>query len=247
MRRYPLYIFDLDGTIVRGPEPIPHAPETLAELRRQGATIRFVTNNSALTADEQALRLIGAGFEARSSEVMTSAMAAAKFCQSQNIQSVFVVGEAGLREAISEAEICLTGIQQAVVAGICRSISYEIIDEAMQWIKGGALFIATNTDRTYPLPGGREQPGAGAIVAAIRECTGFDPIVIGKPNAMMIEMILHETGINAADACVVGDRYETDIVCAKNAGCDGFLVLTGIAQETREGVTTIQDLRELIQ
>ena len=30
---YKAYLFDLDGTIYRGDEVIPHAPETLAELR----------------------------------------------------------------------------------------------------------------------------------------------------------------------------------------------------------------------
>ena len=74
MKAYPLYIFDLDGTLFRGEEPTPNAVRTVRELRRRGAIIRFLTNNSSKTIQFLTEKLQRLGFEAASEEVMTTAI-----------------------------------------------------------------------------------------------------------------------------------------------------------------------------
>lgn len=246
MRRYPLYIFDLDGTLVRGSEAIPNAVEAVDELRSDGAMIRFLTNNSTLSPYDQANRLQLAGFEASEDEVLTSSTATASYCVTNGISNVFAVGDNGLHKALAIAGIGIENGDQAVVVGLCRSFTYQMLDRALQFITRGASFIATNTDKTYPIEHGIEQPGAGAIVAAIRECTGVEPFVIGKPNTLMVDMLLAETGVGAADTCMVGDRFETDIICSQNAGCAPVLILTGVTLSPPPDVVAIQSLKELL-
>lgn len=247
MRRYPLYIFDLDGTLYRGEEPTPGAVETVSRLRDSGSAIRFLTNNSGQTRNVYAEKLMRLGFEAQTSEVYSSALGTARVCADRGYRRVFVVGEAGLATELSTAGIeSVTESPDAVVVGICRGFTYDWMNQAMQHVLAGAVFLATNPDATYPLAGGRLEPGAGAIVSSIATCSGIQPEVIGKPNPLLIQMILSDAGVGGSDALVVGDRLETDIQCGVNAGCDTHLVLCGVCKEAPQGLSWSEDLSGLL-
>lgn len=260
MKSYRLYAFDLDGTLFRGEEPIEHAVETVATLRAQGAEVRFVTNNSGRTRQEFCGKLVRMGFEAEPEEVVSSATGTATYCQENGIRSAFVVGEPGLVSTLREIGVVVvnglaTGLAvpqpavmevDAVIAGICRHFDYPLLDSAMQHLIRGVKFVATNRDATYPLEGGRFQPGAGSIIAALETCGGVSPFVVGKPNPFLVETIVREAGCAPSDVLVVGDRMDTDIECGRRAGCDTFLVLTGVEKEIPDGQNGAADLRALV-
>lgn len=232
--RQALYVFDLDGTLYRGNEPMPGAAECVARLRAAGAAVRFLTNNSSALPSDVALKLENLGVQAMSGEVRTSAMTAAAFCAAQRLRSLFLVGEAGLAAAIAAAGLATVEDGQtaeAVLVGICRSFNYELLDRAMQHVLGGARLIATNSDATYPLEGGRLAPGAGSMVAALEACTGVKAQVLGKPEPDGLLQLIGEAGVEPAATMVVGDRLETDIEAGRRAGCETFLVLTGVSAE----------------
>src|SRR5665213_1726044 len=96
MDRYPLYIFDLDGTLYRGEQPIEHAADTLCELARRGSEIRYLTNNSGAPPEHILTKLLRMGFPARIGDILTSSMASAKYLVDEGVQSVFAVGEPGM-------------------------------------------------------------------------------------------------------------------------------------------------------
>jgi 4-nitrophenyl phosphatase len=100
---------------------------------------------------------------------------------------------------------------------------------AMNAIRNGARFIATNDDATFPTENGL-MPGAGAIVAAIAAASGVSPIVAGKPNEAMRSLI-RSRGVGRA--WVVGDRPDTDVAMASaEPDWSSVLVLTGVTDET---------------
>lgn len=234
MRRYGLYIFDLDGTLVLGEEPIDGAADVVAALRSDGRQVRFLTNNSALLVEEQVDRLRAAGFEVRPNETMTSAMGAAEMCRRKGWSTAYVVGERGLVRALEDRGVRVTDAAEhpeVVIVGICRWFTYSMMAEAMNLIRSGAQYVATNPDPMYPLAAGRREPGAGSIVAAIETCSGSAPIVIGKPSGFLIELLVEGANVAASDTLVVGDQEITDMAAAEAAGCDGFLVSTGIGQD----------------
>ena len=250
MRRYPLYIFDLDGTLYRGSEPIPGAADTLAELRNRGSLIRFLTNNSGMPPEAQAAKLTQMGFQASTEEVLSSGMGAAIYLNEHRLDRAYVVGEPGLVEVLESKGIRQVGAEEecdAVVVGICRSLTYALVNQAMQRILAGAHFVATNTDATYPMEEGRLVPGAGSIVAAIQTCSGVEPTIIGKPNTFLVDLTLRLTGCKADDALVVGDRFETDIVSGQRAGCDTLLVLTGVSKVAPPGQNSAPSLNILLE
>lgn len=252
MKAYKLYILDLDGTVYRGDEALPHAASVIAALRKRGAQVRFLTNNSGRTRAFYASKLSGMGIPCVASDFYSSASGTAIVCRDRGLSSVFAVGEHGLFDELRAVGVQLvnhasdpalaTGQASAVVAGICRQFTYAWMNSAMQQIVGGAVFMATNCDATYPLEDGKFEPGAGSIVASIQTCSGVPPEVIGKPNRLLIDLILRDAGVLASEALAVGDRFDTDIVSGQNAGVDVHLVLTGVQREPVEGVPYSEDL-----
>lgn len=243
-----LYIFDLDGTLFRGSEPTPNAPAVIDELRRQGSQLRFLTNNSARTPDELAAKLWQMGFNVDVEEIFTSSLGAASALRGQ-VDWAFVVGEHGLVNALWNVNIYKGPADGpgAVVAGICRHFTYDLMKQAMQLLLDPEIrFVATNTDATYPLEQGKLEPGAGSIVAALAACSGRTPEVIGKPSPYLIDLILSKAGVAPKDCVVVGDRLDTDIEAGHRAGCETHLVLCGVTKEAPAGQRFSEDLRGLI-
>lgn len=233
--QHQLLILDLDGVLYRGSEPIAEAVQTVLRLPSLGKPVFYLTNNSGLTREQYVERLQAMGIPAEPSHFMTSAWATTQYVLSQYGRvNVFVVGEPGLQRELQNA-----GIQtienpdeqpvDCVVVGIDRSFSYERLRQAQWAVLGGAAFIATNADSTYPAENDRLLPGAGTIVAAIRTASGTEPFVVGKPNTWMLELLLQRNGYAAQDALLIGDRLDTDIALAKRAGMPCALVLTGIS------------------
>ncbi len=72
--RYDLVIFDLDGVVYLGSDPVPGAAEAVRAL---GTPVAYATNNASRGAAEVARLLVALGLPARPELVVTSARAAA--------------------------------------------------------------------------------------------------------------------------------------------------------------------------
>jgi 4-nitrophenyl phosphatase len=247
-----LVIFDLDGVVYRGQEPIRGAAELVAALRESGCTVRFATNNSMATRQAFVTRLAAQGIRSESGEIVTSTWATIQYLRAHepDVRRVMAVGADGmlaeLRDAGLEAVHASRGAPadwsgqplaaryDAVVAGLDPTIDYRTMGIAATAIRDGARFVATNADARYVQPEGFV-PGAGAIIAALQTASGLEPLVIGKPQPAMFRAILESTGIAADDALVIGDNPDSDVVAARRAGIRVVLVLTGIADEGQLG------------
>jgi ribonucleotide monophosphatase NagD (HAD superfamily) len=114
-----------------------------------------------------------------------------------------------------------------VVQGYGPQVGWADLAEAAVAIRGGAQWVATNTDRTLPSPRG-PLPGNGSLVAALRTALGREPdLVVGKPEPELFAIAARRVG--ATRPLVVGDRLDTDIEGAVRAGMESLLVLTGVS------------------
>lgn len=228
--RYDAFLFDLDGVLYRGAEPIEGAAETLDTLRRLGKRLAFVTNNSSRTPEAIAAHLIGLGIDARANEVETSALTTAQLLHGRAVVSAYVVGEDGLRTALAAAGVTVVdgsgADAETVVVGWDRGFDYGTLATACVLIQRGASLVASNADASYPVADGLVLPGAGAILAAIQTATGVNAEVVGKPNAPIFRAALQRAG--GGRPLVIGDRLDTDIEGARRLAWDSLLVLTGI-------------------
>lgn len=229
MKRYKGFLLDLDGTIYRGNEPIPEAVVFMEQLRKRNIPYLFLTNNSSTSPEHVARRLEGMGIPAKGEEVYTTSMAAATYLRDQLPQgaAIYAIGEQGLVQELEQAGYQLTAAQpDAVVVGIDRSFTYEKLAIAAKAIRQGARFLATNNDAALPTEHGLA-PGNGSLVAAVAVASGTEPVVVGKPEPLIVDYALRKLGLDKNDILLIGDNLHTDILAGRNSGVDSLLVYTG--------------------
>lgn len=249
------YVFDLDGVIYRGNELQPHARQLILALRDQAHTVRFFTNNAALSRTSYVEKLSSLGIPVAAEEIMTSSYATALYFVENHAagKTVYRIGEDGMREELEAVGMRVLYDQQDptspidyVVVGLDRHFQYRKLARAQRAIHSGAQFIATNPDLTFPVESGALLPGAGSLVEAVRAATSVDPFVIGKPATYALNKILEITSTSADRAVIIGDRLDTDIRCGNRAGTHTVLVLTGVTGREQAESATGEDKPERI-
>lgn len=215
------FIFDLDGTIYIGDEPITGGDKVLKQLRNEGTKIRFVTNNPRFSREFYAEKLNGMDIEAKVDEIVTSGWLTAKYLKNNpSYGTVFMIGEKQLQIELLAAGIQMAEVETAdtVLVSFDTTLSYQKIQRAFLSIKNGANFIATNPDSVCPTPNGG-LVDAGAIIAALETSTGRQvQKVIGKPSQLLGQLLLEELDVSPEKCVVVGDRLNTDVKLGKEAG-----------------------------
>jgi len=241
-----LVIFDLDGVMYRGRQPVPGAAALVAAARARGLLVRFATNNSMATRAMYVPRLVEMGVPVEEDEIVTSTSATIDHLRAHlpEVRSVMAIGAAGMLDELRSAGFHATPAGEAVdlaydggplegqfdvvIAGLDPSFDFRRLAAATTAIRAGARFVATNADLRYPTPTGF-LPGAGSIVAALRAATGAEPLVIGKPEPGIFSAILERAGVDPREAIAIGDNPDADMVAAHRAGMRSILVLTGVA------------------
>lgn len=224
---------DLDGVVYAGAQPIPHAVDTLNELIERGIPVGFVTNNASKSATEVADRLRSQGVTTDSSHVITSAQAVVDVLKRQYQPAdgpVLVTGSEQLTTLIQRAGFTITAVAadapQVVVQGFNPKLGWKDLAEASFAIQNGAGWLASNLDLTIPLAQG-VAPGNGSLVNTVAQATGRRPeLAAGKPEPTMFRTMADK--LSMRQPLVVGDRLDTDVLGASNAGFDAALVETGI-------------------
>ena len=227
-----VWLIDMDGVLVREDHPIDGAGRFLTRLAETGRRYLVLTNNSIYTRRDLSARLAGRGLDVAEDKIWTSALATARFLESQRPGgSAYVIGEAGLTTALYSIGYVQTDKDpDYVVLGETRTYSFEQITTAIRLIESGARFIATNPDPTGPSPAG-SLPATGAVAALITKATDKTPYFVGKPNPLMIRTALNTLDAHSESTVMVGDRMDTDIVAGLEAGLQTVLVLSGVSAE----------------
>ena len=224
---------DLDGVVWLRREALPGAADAIERLRQSGRRVLFVTNNSMSTIDEQERALAAIDVPA-TGDVVTSAQAAASLVAAG--EHVLVCGGPGVVEAVEQrgAVAVRDGDADAVIVGLHLDFDYWRMQAANAAIRGGARFIATNDDATFPTPDG-PTPGAGSLVAAVATVSATRPVIAGKPYATMAQLVSDRCGegYSPASALMVGDRWSTDGLFAEAIGCPFALVRSGVTAPGR--------------
>lgn len=242
-KNYQGYFIDLDGTTYKGKKRIPAAARFIKRLQNAGKQVMFVTNNSTRSPEFVANNLAqNHGINVGPENVYTTALATADYLDKVAGQRrlVYVVGESGLREALHRRGFIVD--EQApdyVIVGLDSHVTYEKLEKAVLLIRAGAKFIGTNADSNLPNEKGMV-PGAGSLVKLVEYATQQKPVMIGKPEKIIMEMALNQVGLNKREVIMVGDNYRTDIQAAINVGMDSLLVYTGLSKPAEVAKMAVQ-------
>ena len=223
------YISDLDGVIDHGNCILPGVKDFVDWLYKEDKPFLFLTNSSERSPRELRQKLSRMGLDVDESHFYTSALATAKFLAEQAPGcSAYVIGAPGLVNALYDVGITMNDVNpDYVVVGETDSYNYNMIIKAVQLINKGARLVGTNPDMTGPSEMGII-PACQALVAPIALATGKTPYFVGKPNPLMMRTGLKMLNVHSADAVMIGDRMDTDIVAGMESGLMTALVLSGV-------------------
>lgn len=216
-------LIDLDGVVYQGKQPILGAVDALAKFRTAGYKIAFLTNNSASHSFSILEKLWSFGIDCNSQHLMTAAQASATLIKEQNLDAdrgVFVIGTEGLKQTLTsegigcvEPEMC-----GAVLAGLDPNFNYFAISQGLTALNRGVPFIICNRDANFPGDGGNLLPGCGAMAGALEATSGRKATLeIGKPNTIMLDLLMKQLQVRPADCLVIGDMLDYDILMANRA------------------------------
>ncbi|MGN6326301.1 HAD-IIA family hydrolase [Pseudolysinimonas sp.] len=227
-----LLLFDLDGVVYAGADPIPHAVDSINHAQ-ESVRVAYLTNNASRTDAAVAEQLNGFGLRVRPDDIVTSPQAAVVLLAERVPAgaTVLVVGGEGLTSEVEKAGFTVTRSAEdapaAVIQGFHPSVGWTELAEASFALRPHPElpWIATNTDWTIPQARGIA-PGNGTLVSAVHTAVGRLPVVAGKPERAIFDAAVARFG--GSRPLFVGDRLDTDIVGANRAGQASALVLTGI-------------------
>ena len=224
-----LFVLDMDGTFYLGNQMIQGSMEFLEKVRKTGRDYMFFTNNSSRTSGNYIEKLGKMGCTIEGKDIMTSGDVTIEYLNTHyKGKTVYLMGTEALKESFVQAGIRLVEHEQpdVAVAAFDMELTYDKLTRMCDYVRGGAVFLATHLDINCPTETGFI-PDCGAFCAAIRLSTGKEPKYLGKPYAETVEMILKRTGLNREEIAFVGDRLYTDVATGVNNGAKGLLVLSG--------------------
>lgn len=268
-------VFDLDGVVWRGSVPIDGAVETIKAFHARGTACYFLTNNAASSRREYVHKFHAIGLDfVRPGHILGAAFLAAHYLAHKAGlagKRVYVLGADGLREELEGEGLVVDAARHeqvpasmaevlaalpsashevaAVVVGFTLTATYTAMAYAHACLqRPGTLFIATNTDSTFPGAHGGMLPGGGGNVAALAGAVGRQPdAVTGKPSTYALDVLAAMRAadgappLDAAATLMVGDRLNTDIAMGRAARLRTLLVLTGVTTSADEAAAAADE------
>lgn len=254
MKDYRLFLIDLDGTVYRGDETVQTGVNFVHRLIKAKKDYLFLTNNTTRTPQMVVDKLKGHGIETDTAHVYTPSMATASYILQRNKKKkigIYIIGEIGLwTELLSHPQFEINEKDpDYVIVGMDKDLTYHKVRVATRAIRNGATFIGTNADMNLPL-GDELIPGNGSQCAMVAAASGQQPLYIGKPESIIVEMALKKAHHTKNESALVGDNYDTDIRAGFNSGVDQILTLTGVTKkadikEKRQPTILVNNLNEI--
>lgn len=228
IKKYKLYLIDLDGTIYQGNNKIDYAKEFVDYLNSNNIDYLFLTNNSTKTKAEVVEKLKTFDIETTENNVFTSSDATKMYVEEKGFKTAYVIGERGIKTTL-EGTISLLNSSDvdAVIVGLDRELTYKKLETACRAILKGAHFIGTNPDTLLPTETGFS-PSNGGQIKYLEFATSTKAQIIGKPSEIIMECAMKLFNYNKSDIVMVGDNYSTDIMSGINAKVDTIHVRTGV-------------------
>jgi len=252
------FLLDCDGTTYLSDHAYPGALEFVACLERLGKRYLWVTNNTSHDAEGYARKLSRLGFPATAANVYTSGRSAIDYMRARKPRPcVFPLAMPAYEAELVAAGCLLVSAEEGppsvdwVLASVDLAFDWEKLRRACDLLRAGVPLLATHADKVWLTAEGR-LPDCGALLAFLREVTGVEAKVVGKPYPEMVQGALAKAGLEPERAAMVGDRLYTDVRMAKDAGLFAILTLTGeatpadLASSPYQPDVVVSDLAELI-
>lgn len=246
------FIIDMDGTFYLDGNLIEGSVDFINKIKETGRDFYFFTNNSSNNVEVCRAKLEKMGFPVDENRVIISSHVAADYLnRNYPGKKVFLLGNERLTGDMKKAGIRLTDSDPDIVLlGFDTTLTYQKIWDAVRFIDGGAIYLATHPDMNCPTADGY-MPDTGSMIELFAASTGKRPTVLGKPMTATVDYITSLLGCEAKELCFIGDRLATDIAIGANHGIPCVLVFSGVTTPEEyekseiRATLAVKDLRAL--
>jgi inorganic pyrophosphatase len=220
-------IFDIDGVLEYQKRVYPGAVELIDRLRSHGTAVRILTNSTLKSRHTAASKLRAGGFAIQDEQVITASYATAQYLRQKNIRSCWVMLKG---EGLDEFHDLPRDDEnpEYLVLGDCRDeFNFHNLNKAAKMLSGGAKLIVMIPEMIDSSLGQFELT-VGAYGRMLELALNIKAAYIGKPSRYIFDATLDSMDLQDRDrVLMVGDKFSTDILGAKNAGVRSALIRTG--------------------
>ncbi|HEY5602675.1 MAG TPA: TIGR01458 family HAD-type hydrolase [Gammaproteobacteria bacterium] len=229
-------LFDLDGVLYVGDQPIAGAAQTVQWCVANGIPHLFITNTTSKPRSAIAAKLSAFDINVAENRILTPPAAAVQWLHENHLHRLALFVSDITRQEFSVFTAVETEdatVDAVVVGDMGVAWDFATLNRAFRLLlqQPAPHLIALGLTRYW-----RAQDGlrldAGAYVAALQYASGREPVVMGKPARVFYHTALHQLGVSPEQAIMVGDDIKTDIDGAQQAGMKGVLVRTGKFHES---------------
>lgn len=232
-------LFDLDGVLYVGSQPIAGAIEAVEKVRASGLPCRFITNTSTLSLVSLQKKINALGFDIPIEEIISAPQAAllylkrlpdpvCRFLLADDVKQDFMQ----FRQSDTEAEYI-------VIGDIGDAWSYKLLNEVFNCLMRGSKLIAIHKNRFWQTEQGL-QMDIGGFIHGLEYASGVTTMIIGKPSADFFQIALDDMGLPSSEAAIIGDDIDADVGGGQRAGLKGILVKTGKFRQNYVEASSIQ-------
>lgn len=224
-----LFLLDMDGTVYLSDQLIDGSKETIDRLISDGKRVAFLTNNSSKSTEQYIEKLSKMGIKVNNNDICNSIKSAIFYLNNHcKGKKVYLLATDTVSDEFSDNGICLTdNAPDIVLLTYDRSLTYDKLEKACKFIRNGADYYVTHSDKVCPSIEG-DLPDVGSFIELIKATTGLMPHKdFGKPSINMYEYIKNKYNLQSDKIAMVGDRLYTDIRFGNRYGYTSILVLSG--------------------
>ncbi len=236
-------LFDLDGVVYHGEEPVAGAAAAVRALQKRRVPHLFVTNTTSRPRAALVGKLQMFGIETSAEHVLTPAVAAAAWLRAQPPGPAALFLRTAARIEFQGIERARENARYVVVGDLGSEWTYEVLNKAFRYLHADpeAVLVALGMTRYWMAPEGVSLDVAPFVVA-LEHATGRKAVVLGKPAGGFFHAAVDRLGLEPAQVLMIGDDINSDVGGAQRAGLKGALVKTGKFQPGDLNGTVTPDL-----
>jgi HAD superfamily hydrolase (TIGR01458 family) len=230
-------LIDIDGVLTVSWEPLPGAVEALRTIRDAGLPVALLTNTTSRTRASIAGTLSGAGFPVETDDVLTAPALTAAYLREQRPDTrCALLNDGDIAEDLTGVRIVdpdSSDVDVVLLGGAGPPFDYAALNKLFALVQAGAVLVAMHRNLFWRTSAGL-QLDTGAFLIGLERAAGVEATVLGKPSGTFFATALASMEVPAAEALMVGDDLEADVLGAQEAGISGVLVRTGKYQPGSE-------------
>jgi HAD superfamily hydrolase (TIGR01458 family) len=223
-------LIDIDGVLTVSWSPLPGAVDAVTAIREAGLPLALVTNTTSRTRRRIADTLTDAGFPISPDDVLTAPAATAAHLREHRPDAACLLLNSGDVAEDLEGVRLVHGPDArpdvVVVGGAGPEFDYAALNDVFGHLQRGAELLAMHRNLFWRTDAGL-QLDTGAFLLGLEQAAGTEAVVLGKPAEEFFAAALRTLGVTAAEAVMVGDDVESDVLGAQAHGLTGVLVRTG--------------------